>query len=429
MKKLILIELNEINFDIVRGYIELGHDLPAFSGMFKAGLCRTRSEDTYSEVEPWIQWVSVHTGKEYLEHKVFRLGDMVDSDVPQVFEKIERMGYSICAISPMNAVNRLSDRDKNLFVPDPWTRTTPTSQRLARFLTSALTQTVNDNSKGRIEFKSVCALFYLAFTSVSFVKLFSLIPLAFASVSKKWYKSIFLDVFIASIFDKYIDRHRPDFASIFLNAGAHIQHHYLLNSAGIDKPSFINPTWYLSHKDDPLLDLIKAYDSLLCSIFAKKGYRFVLATGLTQVPFETPSFYYRLRNHNEFFTDLGMSFVGIEPRMTRDFLTTFENNEQRDLFLEEMNLLTIKGIKLFGHYEKRDLGLFVTLNYKIEIPSDAMLDLNPDFGLYAHLVFVAIKNGGHDGGGWAYTDIPGSERFVDEEHVSRIHDLVLEYFS
>ena len=105
--RLILVELNEINFDLVEHYIENGTKLPGFKSLINSGIIETYSESKYENLEPWIQWPSVHTGKTYDEHGVFRLGDFVNSNEEQIFEKVEKAGYKVGAISPMNASNRL----------------------------------------------------------------------------------------------------------------------------------------------------------------------------------------------------------------------------------------------------------------------------------------------------------------------------------
>ena len=71
----------------------------------------TIAEKTYSHLEPWIQWPTVYTGLNYAEHKIFRLGDAVEFSHDQIFEVIEQdTGQPIVAVSPMNAVNRVSDK-------------------------------------------------------------------------------------------------------------------------------------------------------------------------------------------------------------------------------------------------------------------------------------------------------------------------------
>ena len=63
----------------------------------------------YEHLEPWIQWVTAHTGLDFAEHGVFRLGDIVARDLPQIWEQLEEKGLRVGAICPMNAKHRLKD--------------------------------------------------------------------------------------------------------------------------------------------------------------------------------------------------------------------------------------------------------------------------------------------------------------------------------
>src|SRR5687767_2547840 len=108
-QQLFLLELNEINFDFVSYYCEHGF-LPNLAEMLREnGVSRTSSESQYHELEPWIQWVTAHTGLSLSEHGVFRLGDIVKHDYLQIWERLESHGFRVGAISPMNAKNRLND--------------------------------------------------------------------------------------------------------------------------------------------------------------------------------------------------------------------------------------------------------------------------------------------------------------------------------
>ena len=145
MKNLILLELNEVNFDIVRYYIDRDVCLPGFSKLIDDGVQTTEAELDYANLEPWIQWPSVHTGKRFDQHNVFRLGDFVNSTCEQFFEKVEKAGYRVGAVSPMNASNNLID--PAYFIPDPWTQTTCDNSFFSRIITAAIVQAVNDNSE------------------------------------------------------------------------------------------------------------------------------------------------------------------------------------------------------------------------------------------------------------------------------------------
>ena len=138
--------------DAVKYYLNNGHKLNGFQKLFDQGIVNTSSEKEYDNLEPWIQWPSVHTGKTYSEHKVFRLGDFVNSSDEQFFEKVEKAGYVVGAISPMNASNKL--KKPAYFIPDPWTQTSSDKSFMSRSITSAIVQAVNDNSKSKLTLKS-----------------------------------------------------------------------------------------------------------------------------------------------------------------------------------------------------------------------------------------------------------------------------------
>ena len=103
MQSTILLGLNELNFDYIKYYANQGK-LPVLKSLLEQNeLIETESEQEYQLLEPWIQWVTIHTGKSFEEHKVFRLGDIVERpDLSQIFEEIEQKGLTVGAISPFN---------------------------------------------------------------------------------------------------------------------------------------------------------------------------------------------------------------------------------------------------------------------------------------------------------------------------------------
>jgi hypothetical protein len=63
----------------------------------------------------------VHSGCIYAEHQNFRLGEVVGSQVPQLFEKVEVVRVKVGCVSPMNAEKRV--KRPAYFIPEPWTQT------------------------------------------------------------------------------------------------------------------------------------------------------------------------------------------------------------------------------------------------------------------------------------------------------------------
>jgi len=165
MKQYLFLQLNEINFGLVREYLsnEDKYRFPNLRGIIENfAYSETASEKKYENLEPWIQWVSIQTGKSFKEHQVFRLGDIVSNKhLNQLFEEIENNGYRVGAISPMNADNRMNT--SAYFLPDPWTDTKSDGLPFSKRLTSMLRQSVNDNAKGSLTLASILTLFETVF--------------------------------------------------------------------------------------------------------------------------------------------------------------------------------------------------------------------------------------------------------------------------
>ena len=428
-RPLILLELNEINFDVIKKYIQSGIKLPAFEKLFDDGLITTFAEQRYEELEPWIQWPSVHTGKPYSDHKVFRLGDMTDCEAPQIYELLEQFGCKVGAVSPMNVVNRL--RAPAYFIPDPWTDTPSDGGFIIRSFSSALSQAVNDNSQAKITSKSKLALLAAFVRYVPIAKYWFFIKYAKASMGKQWKKALFLDLLIHQVHLTLFKSRAPGFSSVFMNAGAHIQHHYFLNSSQVAKgDSEKNPDWYLPKDADPIFEMLIAYDHIIQDL-QSLDVELLVATGLSQQPYVDSKFYYRLKEHGSFLKKLGLVFDRVQPRMTRDFLIQFASDSLALEAAEVLgNLKTRDGKVIFGEIDVRDSELFVVLTYDREIGRKTLIDSpQGELNISEEVVFVAIKNGGHVTRGYAHFS-KGLRDFAPEQesHVSKLFGSIMNYY-
>lgn len=431
-KQLILLELNEINFDVVDQYLaEDPSRFPSLKKLLAGARIRTSCEKHYDKLEPWIQWVSVHTSKTFAEHSVFRLGDIVSSSVPQIFEQLEQAGYKVGAISAMNAENRLNN--PAYFIPDPWTQTPTDSSWWSRSLGQAVSQAVNDNAQARITLKSAVqvALGLMRFARVVHYKKY--LSLIMASRHKPWLKPLVLDLLLHDLHWTMFNSKRPNFSTLFLNAGAHIQHHYFFNAEPIRKISKNkNPSWYVGELQDPLADVLSLYDMIVGEYFSRADTDVLLATGLAQKPYERVKYYYRLKTHANFLLGLGIKFTDVFPRMTRDFLINFQN---ADHAIEAQNILASVRVgdgddPLFGEIDNRGNSLFVTLTYPLEITPSTNFRLdNLNLPLLPEVSFVAIKNGMHQEEGFAFfTSGFAPYAPADMEHVAKLGTSIKNYF-
>ena len=401
--KTILLGLNELNFDYVKFYINSGL-LPNFKKIFEIQTpFETVSEKKYRLLEPWVQWVTVHTGKTFDEHKVFRLGDIVNNpDLPQIFEELEAEGLSVGAVSPFNAENRLNN--PSFFFPDPWTKTNPSGNWILKSLYQAVRQTVSDNARRKLNLKSVISLCIGVLLYVPISRWIHYVE-TFLKAKKPGAKAVILDSLLADVHLTLWKKYKPDFSNLFLTTGAHIQHHYLFNSKAY-QGGLKNPDWYCPEGFDPLIQILSEYDYQIGELLKLKEVKLIIATGLHQQPHEHLTFYWRLKEHLKFVEMIGVKNISeILPRMSRDFLVEF--NKESDA-LDAENLLNSfyfskDNTKIF-EVNNRGTSLFVELVYPNDIEDDdSIYSKETKFTLEkfkSHIAFVAIKNGGHNGIGY-----------------------------
>ena len=399
--KTILLGLNELNFNFIKNYSEKNL-LPNFKKLFdNYTIKETISENEYELLEPWIQWVTVHTGKEYKNHKIFRLGDIANSKENQIFESLEGKGLKIGAVSPFNASNKL--KSPAFFIPDPWTKTKVSGNWIIKALYQAIHQSVNDNASGKLSLKSLISL---GIGSIIFIPInkYKYYLNYLINRKKPGVKAVILDALLGDAFLYLVKKKKPDFSTLFLNSGAHIQHHYLFNSKAYDG-KFKNPDWYCEKGYDPLLKILKQYDLILGELLSKEINLFV-CTGLHQQPHMKLTFYWRVNKHTEFLNKLNIAGIkDVMPRMSRDFLIEFTSDKAA---LNAENLLNSivmdrDNEKVFK-IDNRGSSLFIELIYSKEITQqDSISSKENDLIIKqfkSFISFVAIKNGEHNGLGY-----------------------------
>jgi len=401
--KTILLGLNELNFDYIKFYINQGLLINFKKILEIQPPIETISENDYKLLEPWVQWVTIHSGKSYQEHTIFRLGDIVNKpELSQIFEELEAEGLSVGAVSPFNAENRL--KNPSFFVPDPWTKTNPSGNWIVKALYQAVHQSVNDNAKSKLNLKSMISLGLGLLLYVPISRWFHYVK-TILKAKNPGAKALILDSLLADVHLTLWKNHKPDFSNIFLNSGAHIQHHYLFNSNAY-QGNLKNPDWYCPNGYDPLIQILSEYDYQIGELLKLRDIKLIITTGLHQQPHEHLTFYWRLKEHIQFAEMIGIkNFSEISPRMSRDFLIKF-NNEKDAVNAEKLLnsfYASEDDIKIFD-VDNRGTSLFVELVYPNDInENDSIYSKGAKFKLdsfKSYLAFVAIKNGEHNGIGY-----------------------------
>ncbi|MGB0294925.1 MAG: hypothetical protein ACPGAO_08875 [Flavobacteriaceae bacterium] len=403
---MILLGLNELNVDFIKGYIKAGK-LKNFAVLLENGVTSTISEVDYELLEPWIQWVTVHTGKKFAEHKIFRLGDIIyNKSHNQIFEDLEAQGLIVGAISPFNADNRL--RNAAFFIPDPWTETKASGGKLIKYFSKSISRIVNNNASGKFGILDLIGLLtgFLIFVRVKkWPRFFT----AGLRIKKPGMKAAILDMILLEVFVTLQKKHKPDYSHLFFNGGAHIQHHYMFNSTQYDG-GFVNPEWHCPKGWDPVLMILECYDNIIGDLL-KTGERIVGVTGLHQIPHQERTYMWRPISHKAFLIEAGVhGLFKVTPRMSRDFLIEVGSDEDATEIEKHLNQFrdSVRQKAVFN-VDNRGMSLFVEVVYDDELV-DGMTFIGPNgisiASLETKLAFVTIKNGAHDGLGYVFSNMP-----------------------
>ena len=424
MKNIIFLQLNEVNFDLVKNYVNRG-ELKNFSKLLNNyHYYTTNSEEKYEYLEPWIQWYSFYMGKKFDQHKVFYLNEGSNTDI-SFFEILnKKFKKKIAFFFPMNLKNNF---DENcLFIPDPWTQTKVNAGKLL----NKFYESVSNIVKNKRNLFKVKNLFYLILSFLiltNFRSKFQLSKLFLSLITKKYFRAIFLDYFIFLVFKDMKIGKNFDISCIFLNACAHLQHHYFFASMN-EKNKFALPNWYLKKGHDPILDCLKIYDQMIGYLFdADKNIKFIIATGLSQKLIEKPIYYWSLKKPNSFFKEIGIYPTKIIKRMSRDYTLEFENSSQaninKDLLINFSNL----NNKFFNINIKNN-KVFLEINYTENFDKDKFItDGNKNFYLKNILSFVAIKNSIHSDLGYVYSNFEITKK--TNFNISEFFKLFMEKFN
>ena len=411
--QLVLIELNEINFDYAEKYFDI-LKINTIKGIHKE-LIETESENSDELLEPWIQWHSIHTGCSAKDHGIFRLGDAINSKKMQIFEELENNHLKVGSISAMNSINNM--KNPSYFIPDPWTNTKSDNSFFSKIITLVLKDAVNNNASGKFLIKNYIYLIIIFLRYVRLKRYFIFFKFLFNSFFGKWRKALFLDLLIHEIHLSLLKSKKPNFSAVFFNAGAHIQHHYLLNSLA-NKTNIKNPEKILNKNQDPFKEMLEVYDDILKD-YLTHSENIIVATGLTQSIVKKPHYYYRLLDHETFLKNLDVDFSSVEPRMSRDFLIHFSNNNSRDKSYKKLKQINMNDQFFFGVMELREKSIFTTLTYNKEIFKNDFINIDDkEFKIFDHVVFVALKNGYHQGKGFLYLNGIIKKDFQNLEKIS-----------
>jgi hypothetical protein len=225
-QRLILLEFNELCPHLVERFIDEGA-LPNFKRLRDAS--ETFITHTNEELlEPWTQWVTVHTGVPFSEHGIKDLDEA---------EKVAHSTFwdhfadeNVLLMSPMNV--KFRRRNQSLFMPDPWAASQVPSQELEPFYNFIRAAVGSHARTDRLDLKMAASAvrFLLAHgltldtLGATFSQLFAE---KFSRRDVKWRRATILDRLLWDVFAHFWRGPRqPRVGIFFSNATAHYQHKY-----------------------------------------------------------------------------------------------------------------------------------------------------------------------------------------------------------
>ena len=324
MKKLMMLEFNELCPSLVKRFMDAGH-LPNFKRLHDSSVIRTTDANANGEdLNPWVQWVDVHTGLDFKDHGLQHLNEAHKFDGKFTWDILsEKFGVKSWICGSMNG--DYSDSFKGRFLPDPWAaeiRPNPPQQMDDYY--NFICQGVQGHSGNSAEVSTGTFIRSLLKNGVS---ISTVMKLAHQMMKEKllgkgsWERAMILDWIQFDVFKHYYKKESPQFSTFFSNSCAHYQHHYWRDF----EPEVFGDDDYEpdTEKSQAILNAYKNTDSIAGKILdmIDDDTAVLFATALSQQPYtESERFYYHISGETEFRQQFNIpSTVTYTPVMATQF--------------------------------------------------------------------------------------------------------------
>lgn len=416
-KKIILLELNEFNAALLeKAGRELG--LQNIQDVLSAPKTDTFTRDTYESnfLEPWVQWVSVHTGKASARHQIKHLGDVPHLGIPQLWETLSQYGITSGIWGVMNG-SRGSASQCKFFFPDPWTASEPGfPSELSKTLELPRLLSKNYLNLPWLQvFKKSVSFIRALFRSGAVGGLLSQLPglvLDLISHGPKHYVFIaHMDLLAARLYIRYYRKYSPDFGILFVNCIAHVQHHHWNSSVPLSKNRALAFTF---RRVDQIIELLKSAVPL--------GGELLVLNGLSQknTNDEPDWLLYRPKDHAGFLRAIGVTFDSAEPHMTYDAHVFFGTEKERDQAVQILKSVHVRGRPIFlvETYSEDPKKIFYRVDFSERVDSGERFQVGEKFFRFSdHFEAIVVRTGKHIPNGNIYGKIEGMPNRIENHEV------------
>ncbi len=429
----ILLEFNELSPPLMARFMAEGR-LPNFSRLYhESRVYVTDAQESGRYLQPWIQWVTVHSGLTAGEHGVCELGEAHKLGRQCLTEIVSAAGLRVWNCGSMNA--RYDERINGCVLPDPWTTgVQPHPDALLPYF-RFIQKSVQEHTSGD---QALAISDYVAFSRFMVTHGLSL-STGVAIVRQllrerhgkyKWMRVAVMDRLQWDVFRWYYKRVRPNFATFFLNSTAHLQHKYWRN---LEPERFrIRPTAEEQAELEKAIPFgYEQMDRLVGNFMklADEGTTLIFCTALSQQPclvYEDSGgkTFYRTRG-----IDKLLQFAGVTtacryfPVMSEEFHLRFENEAHARVAHRRLTSLRVED-KPALDLRCEGSQLFGGCHVFTQLPGDAVLRSEetgaskPFFDFFYQA--QSLKSGMHHPDGMLWIRLPDGRHAVTEEKGSLV---------
>lgn len=364
---LLLIEINECDFDYffegakkfkypnIINYFQRKKNIKTFTHDKQEGL----------NLDPWVQWVSVHTGLHSEQHQVYRIGQKLNDKIKQVWDVLNEKNFSSSVWGAFNSILRNKKNIKS-FMPDPWSFTQaahPDHLNDLLKLPRYYARTYPSSNKIKLILYLLVFLKKIIFSKVIFflIKNFgSFFSIFLKGKLKSFNLYFFLDLVSLIYFVNFQKKNKSEFNIVALNCFAHYQHNYW-DENNYESIYF----WYLDK-------FIKQFE-----ILEKQHDAVIVFNGFDQrrIPNE---YHLRPKNFEKFYKILNINFLKIEPNMTAGAFIFFNNDIDRKDAIQKIKNIKIFNYPFFELVEYKDqnkIFIKILLVFKSEIKDTDLINI------------------------------------------------------
>jgi hypothetical protein len=431
--RLVVLEFNELTPSLMDRFIADG-DLPTFKRFRnESRVFLTEAEERAPYLEPWIQWVTVHSGLNYQDHGIFNLNEGHKLTAPRTWDVLSERGYRVWVCGSMNA--HYEPGLNGCALPDPWcTKMQPHPEPLSLYF-NFVQQHVLEHSNTKVPITKRQYLEFLSFMAQHGLSAYTIRAILAQLLEERradtrWKRAVLLDLLQYDVFRHYYRKMQPDFATFFLNSTAHFQHAYW---------DSMEPEEEQLQYREAIRFGYKQMDALLARIMAMVGpdTTLILCTALSQqawVDHDTADggSFYRPQDFERFKQAVGITKpCSSTPVMSEQFFLEFQSDADA-----EESARTLRAVRMGPEaaFEVRVDGprVFAGCRIHTEIAPDARLCVGdrhiPFFDLFYKL--KTTKSGQHNPEGLFWIREPDRRHTVAANKVplGSVAPTILQYF-